>query len=133
MGRPPPRTPPDLHDHVGVTYRWSETGALYRWVFEGPDGPIEMDINNRITVNETDLILAAAMEGVGVAFLPESFVAPWLETGELVRVLEDWCKPFPGFHLYYPSRRNPTAAFKAFVDFARRHGETHGAARPSTD
>ncbi|WP_426022892.1 LysR family transcriptional regulator [Brevundimonas sp. PWP3-1b1] len=117
--RPPPRTPLDLHDHVGVTYRWSESGALYRWIFEGPHGPIEMDIKNRITVNETDLILAAALEGVGVAFLPESFVAPWLQTGKLVRVLEDWCKPFPGFHIYYPSRRQMPEALRAFIDFVR--------------
>lgn len=118
--RSPPRTPFDLHDHVGITYRWSETGALYRWVFEGPDGPIEIDVENRMTVNETDLILAATLRGVGVAFLPESYVAPSLQSGELVRVLEEWCKPFAGFHLYYPSRRQMPEALRAFIDFVRK-------------
>ena len=118
--RPAPLTPTALRSHIGLTYRWSETGALYRWVFDGPEGPVDIEMENRLTVNETDLLLAAALQGLGVAFLPESFVAPWLRTGELVRVLDEWCKPFAGFHLYYPSRRQMPEALRVFVDFIRR-------------
>ena len=117
--RPKPRAPQDLRDHLCLTYRWSETGKLYRWNFEGDDVAVDVDVDSLVTVNETDFLLSAALQGVGLAFLPESFVAPHVASGALVRVLEDWSKPFAGFHLYYPTRRQMPAALRAFIDFIK--------------
>lgn len=114
-----PLVPGDLGDHRCVTYRWNETGALHRWAFAGPDGLIEVAVDSVATANDTDLLLAAALQGVGLAFLPESFVVPFLQSGSLIRVLEEWCRPFAGFYLYYPSKRQMPAALRALVDFLK--------------
>ncbi|MCG5244244.1 LysR family transcriptional regulator [Azospirillum doebereinerae] len=116
---PPPKVPGDLQDHVCLTYRWQDTGALYRWHFEGPDGAMDITVENILTVNDTDFLLEAALQGLGLAFQPESFVAASLARGELVRVLDEWCKPFSGFHLYYPRRPHMPAALRAFIDFVK--------------
>ncbi|WP_413721158.1 LysR family transcriptional regulator [Sodalis sp. RH24] len=118
-GRTAPQAPRELRDHRCVTYRWHETGALYRWSFQGPDGSLAVDVDSAITANDTDLLLAAALQGAGLAFLPESFVAPYIDRGELIHVLEEWCKPFPGFYLYYPNKPHMPAALRAFVDFIK--------------
>ncbi len=119
-GRPPPVVPADIRHHACVTYRWHGTGVLFRWSFEGPDGRVEVAVDSVVTANDTDLLLAAALAGVGLAFLPDNLVAGHLARGELVRALEDWCQPFSGFHLYYPSRSFMPPSFRAFVDFCRR-------------
>ncbi|EHM01591.1 LysR substrate binding domain protein [Acetobacteraceae bacterium AT-5844] len=118
-GRPSPKVPDDLQYHVCLTYRWRETGAMYRWRFDGPDGVIEVNVENALTVNDSDLLLGAALRGLGLAFLPESFVEEALAHGELVRVLDEWCRPFSGFHLYYPRKPHMPAALRAFIDFMR--------------
>lgn len=115
--RPLPQQPSDLRDHVCITYRWKETGARFRWRFDGPESAIEVDVDSAVTVNDTDMLRAAAVQGVGLAFLPESFVAAHIERGELVRVLEGWNKPFSGFHLYYPNKPHMPVALRAFIDF----------------
>jgi DNA-binding transcriptional LysR family regulator len=71
-------------------------------------------------VDDEDILLRAALDGVGLAFILESQAEPYIEKGQLVRVLEDWCQPFPGFFLYYPSRRNRSAALSAVINFFRR-------------
>lgn len=112
-----PATPHDLRDHACLTYRWSDTGALYRWRFTGPAGQVDVDVTSVMMANDTDMLLAAALQGAGLAFVPESFVAPHLQRGELVRMLDAWCRPFGGFYLYYSNRTHMPAALRAFIDF----------------
>lgn len=114
--RSPPRVPADLSEHACLTYRWSGTSALQRWTFDGPGGAFDVAVASAVSVNDTDLILDAALRGAGLAFLPESLVAPQLGDGRLVRALEGWCKPFAGFHLYHPATVRMPAALRAFVD-----------------
>jgi DNA-binding transcriptional LysR family regulator len=114
-----PQTPRDIRNHVCITYRWSETGALFRWHFEGHGESIDVDVDSVVTANDTDLLLTAALQGTGLAFLPESFVAARIKSGELIQVLESWCKPFAGFYLYYPSKPHMPAALRAFIDFIK--------------
>lgn len=116
---PLPLAPGDIRDHACITYRWSETGALFRWSFSGAEGPLVVNVDSIVTANDTDLLLAAALQGAGIAFLPESFVAPHIDSGELVHVLEAWCQPFPGFYLYYPNKPHMPAALRAFIDFIK--------------
>lgn len=113
---PLPRTPAELNGHACLTYRWSETGALHPWRFDGPDGPFDVVVDSVMTANDTSLLLDAALRGCGIALLIESLVEPYLAQGSLQRIQEEWCKPFPGFHLYYPSRRHMPAAMRAFID-----------------
>lgn len=112
-----PATPDDLRDHACLTYRWSDTGALYRWRFTGPAGQVDVDVTSVMMANDTDMLLAAALQGAGLAFVPESFVAPHLQRGELVRMLDAWCRPFGGFYLYYSNRTHMPTALRAFIDF----------------
>jgi len=112
-----PATPDDLRGHACLTYRWSDTGALYRWRFAGPVGTVDVDVQSVMTTNDTDMLLAAALQGAGLAFIPESFVAPYLQSGQLVRMLDAWCRPFGGFYLYYPNRAHMPASLRAFIDF----------------
>lgn len=116
---PIPRTPNDILDHSCITYRWNETGVLYRWHFDGPEGPVEVNARDCVTANDMDVLLAAALQGVGLAFLPESFVVDHIDNKDLVKVLDEWCKPFSGFHLYYPHKPHMPAALRAFVDFIK--------------
>jgi DNA-binding transcriptional LysR family regulator len=122
MQRPQPHEPRDLRGHACVGYRWKETGALQRWRFNGADGSIDVDVESVLTANDTNFLLDAALRGAGLAFLVESFVAPHLQRGELVRVLEPWCRPFAGFYLYYPNSPRMPAALRAFVDFIKLRG-----------
>ncbi|NDL63452.1 LysR family transcriptional regulator [Acerihabitans arboris] len=118
-GRSLPQTPADIREHACINYRWNETGALYRWNFDGPDGPLDVGIEGVITVNEMDLLLEATLQGAGLAFLPESFVADAINQGRLVRALGNWCGPFAGFYLYYPNKPHMPAALRAFIDFIK--------------
>ena len=117
-----PRTPRDLRDHACINYRWAGSGALYRWDFERQGEMFDVVVEGPLTLNDTDLILAAALDGVGLASTLESSVANHIAAGRLVRVLEDWCQPFPGFFLYYPSRRQVPPALRALIDFMRAEG-----------
>lgn len=121
--RPAPETPDDLREHACINYRWSETGALYRWKFAKPGQMLDVAVEGVLTLNDTNLIVAAALDGVGLACLLESRVNDHLADGRLVRVLEDWCQPFPGFFLYYPGRRQMPPAMRALIDFLR-HNKT---------
>lgn len=118
-GRRLPSTPAELKGHPCLTYRWYETGALHPWRFDGPTGPVDVIVDSVLTANDTDLLLDGALRGCGVALLVESLVEKHVTEGALQRVLEDWCKPFPGFHLYYPSRRHMPVVMRAFIDFMK--------------
>jgi DNA-binding transcriptional LysR family regulator len=105
-------------------------GALFRWPFEKNGRSVQIDVNGAITLDEATLARTAALEGVGLGFFMEQDVAADIETGRLIRVLEDWTPPFAGLCLYYPGRRNPSAALQAFIAMARTWGGKAKSDRP---
>ncbi|MCV0369669.1 LysR family transcriptional regulator [Filomicrobium sp.] len=113
-----PRVPPDLLNHRCIRVRLPN-GALYRWQFAKGGQAVQIDVGGPITLDEVGVARTAVLEGIGLGFFLEQDVRADIEAGRLVRVLEDWTEPFDGLCLYYPGRRNPSAAFKAFVDLAR--------------
>lgn len=116
--RPPPRTPGDLTRHRCIAQR-QLSGGLYAWEFERRGRELEVRVEGQVILNTSPQIVTAALDDIGIAFLPEDEFTPHLEKGRLIRVLEDWCPPFPGFHLYYPSRRHPSPAFSLVLDALR--------------
>jgi len=117
--RPAPRTPHDLTGHNCINLRFPTLGSLYSWEFEKDGRELNVRVDGQLTFNETRLIVRAACAGLGLAFVLEDHVREHLADGRLVRALEDWCPPFSGYHLYYPSRRQHTPAFALLVDALR--------------
>jgi DNA-binding transcriptional LysR family regulator len=117
--RPAPRTPQDLAHHVCINLRFPTLGGLYAWEFEKDGRELNVRVEGQLIVSEIQLARQAAMDGAGLAYLPEDYVAPAIASGHLVRVLESWCPPFPGYHLYFPSRRQQSPAFALVVDALR--------------
>ena len=113
-----PRVPPDLVDHPCIRVRLPN-GALYRWQFEKRGQAAQIDVDGPITLDEASLARTAVLEGMGLGFFMERDARADIETGRLIRVLEDWTPPRTGLSLYYPGRRNPSAALRAFIDLAR--------------
>ena len=113
-----PRVPADLLGHRCIRVRLTD-GSLYRWQFRQGDAIAQIDVQGPVTVDEASIARTAVIEGLGLGFLMEQDVHDDLESGRLIRVLEDWTPPFGGLCLYYPGRRNPSAAFRAFLDLAR--------------
>lgn len=124
-----PRVPQDLLAHACLRVRLPN-GAIYRWPFEKEGQSVHIDVDGPLTLDEASLARSAALASVGLALAMESDVREDLDAGRLVRVLEDWTPLLPRLSLYYPNRRNPTAAFKAFIAFARRAGPEAGQAHP---
>jgi len=116
-----PLTPPDLLSHQCIRIRLPN-GAPYRWHFEKDGGPLQIDVEGPITLDEASLARIAVLDGIGIGFFMESDVRDDITAGRLTRVLEDWTPPTTPLSLYYPGRKNPSAAFRAFVDMARHHG-----------
>jgi DNA-binding transcriptional LysR family regulator len=113
---PRPLQPSDLHQHPCVRFRFS-SGAIYRWEF-GRDGQeFEIDVDGPLICNDNMLTLLAAKRGLGLAHLMEDMVREDLRSGALLRVLEDWCPPFPGFYLYYASRAQMPLKLRVLIDF----------------
>ena len=117
-----PMVPQDLLNHACLRVRLPN-GAIYRWPFEKDGQSVHIDVEGALTLDEAGLARTAALASLGLTLAMESDVREDIEAGRLVRVLDDWTPDLSPLSLYYPSRRNPTAAFKAFIDFARRHGE----------
>jgi DNA-binding transcriptional LysR family regulator len=113
-----PRVPPDLLNHQCIRVRLPN-GALYRWEFEKGGQTAQIDVTGPITLDEAGLARTAVLEGIGLGFFMEQNVLADIEAGRLIRVLEDWTPPFSGLCLYYPGRRNPSAALKALIGLAR--------------
>jgi DNA-binding transcriptional LysR family regulator len=113
-----PRVPPDLLHHRCIRVRLPN-GSLYRWQFEKDGQTTQINVSGPITLDEASLARAAVLEGIGFGFFMEQDVRSDIEAGRLIRVLEDWTPPFGGLCLYYPGRRNPSAALKAFIGLAR--------------
>jgi len=118
-----PRVPQDLVRHQCINLRLSATRGHYIWEFEKGDRQPKVRVDGPIGFNTIAMIREAALNGFGLVNLPEDYVALHVAAGRLIRVLEDWCPRYPGYHLYYPSRRQPTPAFSLLVD-ALRHRPT---------
>jgi DNA-binding transcriptional LysR family regulator len=117
--RPKPKTPHDLTHHACINLRLLTLGGLYAWEF-GRDGrELNVRVDGQLVFNDAPMMLKAAAAGFGLAFVLEDHAAPLIADGRLVRVLADWCPPFPGFHLYYPSRRQLAPAFALLVEALR--------------
>lgn len=114
-----PETPHDLSRHQCINLRFRTRGNLYAWEFEKDGRALNVRVDGQLTFNSMPMILKAALDGAGVAFMMESYARPYVESGQLVSMLEDWCQPFPGYHLYYPSRRHTSPAFALFVETLR--------------
>ncbi|WP_062111294.1 LysR family transcriptional regulator [Aureimonas sp. AU40] len=119
-GREPIRHPRDLIGHRCINYRMVGAGTIYAWEFERDGEALDVRVAGPLTFNEPELMLAAALDGLGVGYLLEHEVAPRLEDGRLVHLLSDWTPPFPGFHLYYPSRRQMRPVLAAFIEALRQ-------------
>lgn len=115
----PPKTPRDLVKHRCINIRFPTYGGLDVWEFERRGRKLKIRVDGQLVFNTTVHIAAAAVEGLGIAFLPEGEFSPHLDEGRLMRVLEEWCPPFSGYYLYYPSRRQPSPAFSLVVDALR--------------
>lgn len=118
--RPPPRKPQDLLGHNCINLRLPTRGGLYAWEFEKGNRQLKVRVEGQLVFNGTSQMLMAALAGFGLAYLPEDLAQPHLAKGRLKRVLADWCPPFSGYHLYYPSRRQISPAFAVVVE-ALRH------------
>ncbi|MDF0489859.1 LysR family transcriptional regulator [Sphingomonas sp. H39-1-10] len=116
---PAPASPQDLAAHRCINLRLSTLGDLYAWELDRDDQHLRLRVDGQFTSNHVPMILRAARAGFGIAFLPDQYVHEDVASGALVRVLEDWCPPFAGYHLYYPSRRQPTPAFALLLDLLR--------------
>jgi DNA-binding transcriptional LysR family regulator len=117
-----PRLPQDLAHHTCINLRFTTSGGLYAWEFEKDGRELKVRVEGQLTFNNSALCLKAALDGFGLAFLPEDRAKTHLREGRLVRVLADWCAPFPGFHLYYPSRRQQSPAFALLIEALRHRG-----------
>jgi DNA-binding transcriptional LysR family regulator len=114
-----PATPHDLLQHNCIRFRFPGSGRLYDWEFERHGEKLELRVKGQFVSNSPDQIVSACVAGLGVAFLQESYLDAHIKSGRLVRVLADWCEPFPGYYMYYPSRRQPTAAFTLVLNALR--------------
>jgi len=117
--RSEPKRPQDLIGHNCINLRLPTHGGLYAWEFEKGDRELRVRVEGQLVFNGTFQMLDAALAGFGLAYVPEDLVQPHLAKGRLKRVLEDWCAPYTGYHLYYPSRRQSSAAFALLVDALR--------------
>jgi DNA-binding transcriptional LysR family regulator len=115
---PPPKAPADLMQHRCINQR-QVAGGLYVWEFERHGRELEVRVEGQATFNTSPEIVQAALDGLGIAYLLEDDFSSHVQAGRLVRVLEHWCPPFPGYHLYYPSRRHPSPAFSLVLDALR--------------
>ncbi|WP_376097488.1 LysR family transcriptional regulator [Roseomonas sp. CCTCC AB2023176] len=115
-----PEHPRDLAGHACLRYRYAASSAVYRWEFERDGAALEVSVEGPLTTSHPELMVNAALQGGGIAFTVEAYMAPHLESGRLVRVLEPWCPPFPGLFLYYPSARGMSAPLRAVVETLRR-------------
>ncbi|MEA2936390.1 MAG: hypothetical protein QOD74_3036 [Variibacter sp.] len=116
---PRPKNPHDLTAHVCINLRLPTYGGVYAWEFEKRGRELKVRVDGQLTFNNIALRREAALAGCGLAYLPEDQVAPYLADGRLIRVLDDWCGAWSGYHLYYPSRRQQTPAFSLLVDALR--------------
>jgi len=116
---PRPKTPQDLTEHACIGLRMPTHGGLFAWEFEKRGREVKVRVDGPLVFNNFKLRLESALAGLGITYMPADRAQEFVARGELVSVLEDWCAPFAGYHLYYPSRRQPTPAFAVLVDALR--------------
>ena len=124
-----PKHPRDLHEHECIRYRRHTRGDIYQWEFTVDGKDLEVAVAGRIVTNDGELMIRAAVQGNGLAYVLESMVVEELRDKRLVRVLGDFCPPFPGHFLYYPSRKHVAPKLKALVDFLRVRSQAGGRQR----
>jgi DNA-binding transcriptional LysR family regulator len=117
--RPEPKKPQDLIEHNCINLRLPTHGSVYAWEFEKGSRELRVRVEGQFTFNTTGQLLNAALAGCGLAYVPEGMIETHVTKGRLTRVLADWCPPFTGYHLFYPSRRQSSAAFNLVVDALR--------------
>lgn len=127
---PKPKEPQDLLDHNCINQRMQTAGGLYVWEFQRRGRPLNVRVNGQLIFNTSPSIADAALAGLGIAWLPEEEFGTHIAEGRLTRVLEEWCPPFPGYYLYYPSRRQPSAAFSLVVKALRHHAGGAKSSKP---
>lgn len=120
--RPRPKIPQELTEHDCINIRLPTRGNVYAWEFEKRGRELKARVEGQLVFNNIALRREAVLAGFGLAYLPEDQVLQYVADGRLIRVLEDWCQPFSGYHLYYPSRRQATPAFALLVDALRYRG-----------
>ncbi|MGF6308426.1 DNA-binding transcriptional LysR family regulator [Bradyrhizobium sp. i1.8.4] len=114
-----PKRPQDLTQHACINIRLPTHGGIYAWEFERRGRPLKVRVDGQLVFNSTPLRIKAALAGLGLAYIAEDQVRAQLAKGQLVQVLDDWCAPFPGYHLYYPSRRQSSPAFALLIEALR--------------
>jgi len=117
-----PENPRDLMNHSCINQRMQTSGGLYVWDFEQRGKQVNVRVDGQLIFNTSSHIVDAALAGLGIAYLPEEEFEPHLREGRLERVLEDWCPPFSGYYLYYPSRRQPSPTFTLVANALRKAG-----------
>ena len=127
---PTPKKPQDLTEHNCINLRLPTYGGLYVWEFEKGKRELRVRVDGQLVFNTITQRLDAALSGLGLAYMPEDMAQPHIARGSLTRVLEDWCAPFPGYHLYYPSRRQSSSAFALLVDALRYQTARGGSTVP---
>ncbi|MBD8164567.1 LysR family transcriptional regulator [Erwinia persicina] len=118
---PIPQTPHELTQHQCINQRMVRSGGLYVWDFDQDGGDLNVRVRGQLTFNTSEHIIDAALAGLGIAFLPEEEFGAHIAEGRLIRILQPWCQPFPGYYLYYPSRKQPSPAFSLVLDALRGH------------
>ena len=116
---PKPSTPQELRKHRCIIFRLPTAGTLYKWEFERGRRKVEVAVEGPLVFDDEEMVLNAALAGLGLAYLIEEQATPLIKAGALTRVLDDWCAPFPGFFLYYPGRRQASPALAAFIQAVR--------------
>lgn len=114
-----PRTPDDLANHNCINLRHQAKGGISVWDLEKDGRALNVRVEGQLIVNDIAIVRQAAVDGLGLCYLPRDYLQPQLDAGELVQILQDWCPPFPGYYLYYPSRRQQSPALAAFVAAVR--------------
>jgi DNA-binding transcriptional LysR family regulator len=117
-----PQSPQDLTHHNCINFRLPTYGGLFPWEFEKDGREVKVRVDGQLVFNNMTMRLQAALEGLGLAYIPEDQAAPYIKDRRLISVLNDWCEPFQGYHLYYTSRRHPSPAFSLLVDTLRYRG-----------
>jgi DNA-binding transcriptional LysR family regulator len=122
QGRTPPKKPRDLTDHRCVNLRLPTRGNLYAWDFEKGEQSVNVKVDGQTVFNSTALMLQAALDGLGFAYVPHDLMKPHIDAGRLVAVLEDWWPSLPGYHLYYANRRQIAPALALVIEALRYRG-----------
>lgn len=117
-----PRTPQDLQEHECINFRFPASGGLYAWEFDRNGRELRVRVDGQLIFNNVSMVCKAVLDGLGLAFLPEDQVEAAIADRRLIRVLEVWCPPFPGYHLYYPSRRQQSPALSVLIEALRYRG-----------